>query len=174
MRVEFVSILVGGITEGFDKITSVDFLLNKLRNLCQMAKLPTGSNFMMERAQLTGSDSIVENIFNKNIYIQEKDESLRYLLRTSLELQGYDVQENLDVELSLQPSIIILDIGNNSNELGELKKMKQLQNFVNTKFIVTTTMHEKSTILGAGADLYLPKPYDILDLIKWVEYFLRK
>lgn len=174
MRVEFVSILVGGIADGLNKITSIDFLINKLRNLCNMAKLPNGSNFIMERAQLTGNNSIVENILNKNIYIQEKDESLKYLIRTSLELQGYDVQEDLDMESSSQPSIIILDIGKDTKELQGLKQLKQLPNFVNTKFIATTTIHEKSTILGVGADLYLPKPYEILDLIKWVEYFLRK
>ena len=174
MRVEFVSILVGGIAEGLNKISSVDFLLSKLRNLCEMAKLPNGSNFIMERTQLTGADSVVENFINRNIYIQEKDDSLNYLIRTSLELQGYDVQENLDIESATQPSVIILDIGNDSKELEGLKKLKQLPNFVNTKFIVTTTIHEKSTILGAGADLYLPKPYEILDLIKWVEYFLKK
>ena len=174
MRVEFVSILVGGIADGLNKITSIDFLINKLRNLCNMAKLPNGSNFIMERAQLTGNNSVVENILNKNIYIQEKDESLKYLIRTSLELQGYDVQEDLDMESSSQPSIIILDLGKDTKELQGLKQLKQLPNFVNTKFIATTTIHEKSTILGAGADLYLPKPYEILDLIKWVEYFLRK
>lgn len=173
MRVEFVSILVGGIVDGLGKITSVDFLLSKLSNLCQLAKIPNGSNYLMERAQLSGVDSIIENGYNKNIYVQEKDESLRYLIRTSLELQGYDVQEELDMASSSQPSIIILDIGNESKDLEGLKKLKQLQSFANTKFIVTTTIHEKSTILGAGADLYLPKPYEILDLIKWVEYFLR-
>ena len=110
---------------------------------------------------------------NKNIYIKENDESLRYLLRTSLELQGYDVQEDLNIESGEQPSIIILDVGQDKSELEELRHLKSLQNFANTKFIVTTTMHEKSTILGAGADLYLPKPYEILDLIKWVEYFLK-
>ena len=173
-RVEFVSILVGGIPDGLDKIGSVDYILNKLRNLCQIAKLPNGSNFIMERTQLTASDSIIESFSNKNIYIKENDESLRYLLRTSLELQGYDVQEDLNIESGEQPSIIILDVGQDKSELEELRRLKSLQNFANTKFIVTTTMHEKSTILGAGADLYLPKPYEILDLIKWVEYFLKE
>ena len=173
-RVEFVSILIGGISEGLDKIGSVDYILNKLRNLCQIAKLPNGSNFIMERTQLTASDSIIESFSNKNIYIKENDESLRYLLRTSLELQGYDVQEDLNIESGEQPSIIILDVGQDNSELEELRHLKSLQNFANTKFIVTTTMHEKSIILGAGADLYLPKPYEILDLIKWVEYFLKE
>ena len=53
-----------------------------------------------------------------------------------------------------------------------LRKIKGLQNFSNTKVIVTTNVHDKSAILSAGADLYLPKPYEISDLIRWVEYFI--
>ena len=174
MRVEFVSILIGGITENLNKIGSTDFILDKLRNLTQIAKIPNGSNFIIERTQLTANDSIVESFSNRNIYIQEKDESLKYLIRTSLELQGYDIQDILDFESALQPSIAIIDISNDLKELENLKKIKQMHNFANTKFIVTTTIHEKSTILDAGGDLYLPKPYEILDLIKWVEYFLKK
>ena len=48
-----------------------------------------------------------------------------------------------------------------------------MKNFVNTKFIVTTAVHDKALILDSGADLYLPKPYEISDLIRWVEYFLK-
>ena len=47
-RVEFVSILVGGISEGLDKIGSVDYILNKLRNLCQMAKLINSSTYKLK------------------------------------------------------------------------------------------------------------------------------
>lgn len=173
MRVEFASILVGGIFEAKHDATSVNFILEKLRNLSQMAKISRGSNYLMERAQLTATDSIIFNEANKIINILEKDDSLRYLIKTSLELQGYEVQENIEFETCSQPAIIILDVGQNLSELENLKTLKQNPNFVNTRFIVTSSIQEKSTILGAGADLYLPKPYEIVDLIKWVEYFLR-
>ena len=48
-----------------------------------------------------------------------------------------------------------------------------MQSFSNTKFIVTSNIHNKTEILDAGADLYLPKPYEISDLVCWVEYFLK-
>ena len=51
------------------------------------------------------------------------------------------------------------------------REIKNKPNFVNTKIIVTTTVHEKAAILDAGADLYLPKPYEISDLIRWIEFF---
>lgn len=174
MRINFASVLVGGILDGFNLIPSVDILLDKLQSVKTLAKIPVGSNYAIERNKLTASDSVLENCFNKSIYIKEADESLGYLIRTSLELQGYDVQESLDEELSIQPSIIIMDSKDDLSELEKLRSMKRNQNFVNTKFIVTTTVHNKTAILDAGADLYLPKPYEISDLIRWVEYFMQK
>ena len=174
MRASFVSIAIGGMIEGFNLITSVDVLLERLFEVKTLAKIPTGSSYLIERTKLTGADSVLANVVNKNIYIQEKDESMSYLIRTALELQGYDVQDSLDYESSIQPSIIVLDSGEDLAELELLKQLKSKQNFVNTKVIVTTTIHDKTVILNSGADLYLPKPYEISDLIRWVEYFLKE
>ena len=173
MRVNFVSVLVGAIVDDFTLVPSVDVLIDKLQSLKKMAKIPCGSNYIIERAQLTATDSIIETGINKNIFIKEEDESLGLLLRTSLELQGYDVQETLDFESALQPSVIVIDSKEDLSNLEFIKEIKKLQNFSNTKIIATTTKHDKTTILDSGADLYLPKPYEISDLIRWVEYFLK-
>lgn len=173
MRVNFVSLQIGGIVEGFNLINSVESLLEKLYSIKKLAKLPCGSNYAIERPQISGKNSVIEEIMNKNIFIKENDNSLRLLLRTTLELQGYDVKDEIDTESAIQPKIMILDSGNNLEELDFIKQLRQEQKFVNTKFIVTSNVHDKSTILSSGADLYLPKPYEISDLIKWVEYFLK-
>lgn len=171
MRANFVSILIGGILEGFNLISSVDVLIERLIAVKKLAKIPSGSNYAIERAKLTGGDSIAADVINKNVYIYEQDESLGYLIRTALELQGYDVQGELALDSAVQPAVIILDSGENLENLDFLRKLKKSQNFVNTKVIVTTTIHNKSAILDSGADLYLPKPYEISDLIRWVEFF---
>lgn len=173
MRANFVSILIGGILEGFNLISSVDVLIERLIAVKKLAKIPSGSNYAIERAKLTGVDSIAADVINKNVYIYEQDESLGYLIRTALELQGYDVQGELALDSAVQPAVIILDSGENLENLDFLRKLKKSQNFVNTKVIVTTTIHNKSAILDSGADLYLPKPYEISDLIRWVEFFKR-
>lgn len=174
MRVNFVSVLVGGILDDFNLIPNVDALIDRLKTVNKMAKIPNGSNYMIERAKLTASDSVIDDVFNRNIYIKETDGSLAYLIRTSLELQGYDVQDDLDIKSAIQPSIIIMDSKDDLSNLEFLRTLKNMQSFSNTKVIVTTNIHDKSAILGAGADLYLPKPYEISDLIRWVEYFLKK
>jgi DNA-binding response OmpR family regulator len=173
MRSNFVSLIIGGIQEGFEQINSIESLLGKLKTVKKMAKIAAGSNYMIDRIKLTGTNSVVEQKNNRRIYVREKDDSLSYLIRTALKLQGYDVQVELAIESAVQPAIIILDSGDNLSELKFLKDIKNSKNFVNTKVIVTTTTHDKSAILNSGADLYLPKPYEISDLIQWVEYFLK-
>ena len=173
MRINFVSVLIGGIVEGFNLISSVDLLLDKLFEVKKLAKIPSGSNYAIERAKLSASDSVLCEGFDRTVFIQEPDESLSYLIRTALELQGYEVLDKFDTESACHPSIIIMDSGDELSGLEILRKMKHGQEFVNTKFIVTSSIHDKYAILDSGADLYLPKPYEISDLIRWVEHFLR-
>ena len=170
MRANFVSLIIGGITEGFNIINSPEALLDRLESVKNLAKVPSGSNYAIERAQISGTGSIINNITDKSIYIKESDDSLNYLIRTALELQGYDVIS----ELEEKPSVIIMDSGDNLSELDLLRELRQNPNLKDTKFIVTTNIHDKSAILDSGADLYLPKPYEISDLIRWVEYFIKK
>jgi len=174
MRVNFVSVLIGGMIDGFNLVPNTKLLLDKLISIKSMAKIPNGSNYVIDRAKLTATDAVVEKVYNRTIFVKENDSSLQYLIRTSLELQGYDVIEDIDENIAEQPAIVIIDSKDDLSELENLKTIKQNQNFVNTKFIVTTTVHNKSSILDAGADLYLPKPYEISELVRWVEYFLNR
>ena len=174
MRANFVSILIGGIIDNFDSVNSVQELLEKLYYIKKLAKVPSGSNYLFERKKLVGENSVEKFLVNKKIYINEPDEAMSLLLRTSLELQGYDVTEELDVENSVQPAVIIIDNDEGKAGLDECRKIKENSNFVNTKVIITTTIHDKALVLDSGADLYLPKPYEITDLIKWIEYLCKK
>ena len=159
---------------GFKLIPNVDVLIDQLQSVKKLAKIPNGSNYAIERTKLTAENSVIETFFNKNIYIKESDESLNLLIRTALELQGYDVQNEIDIKSAEQPSIIIMDSGDNLSKLDFLRTIKKINTFADTKVIVTTNIHSKSEILNSGADLYLPKPYEISELIQWVEYFLSK
>ena len=171
MRVNFVSILIGGIVDNLEKITSVESILERLYSIKKIAKIPNGSNFAIERIKLSGANSIKEPIFNNTVLIKEKDEALSLLLKTTLELQGYDIIEDFNQEKNIIPQIIVIDNESDSSGLELCKKIKQQANFVNSKIIVTTTVHNKTAVLDAGADLYLPKPYEISDIIRWVEFF---
>ncbi len=168
-RVDFVSVLVSVISSEFDTYTNPEHLINKMRRIKPLAKLPSKSNYIVDRPKISGeTDKLV---YNNKIVILEKDEAMELLLRTTLELQGYDVMT--EVENDTIPAIFIIDTGDNMDKLDLCSKIKANSLFVNSKIIVTSNQHNKSTILNTGADLYLPKPYEISSLIKWVEYFMK-
>ena len=169
MRANFVSVLIGGILDNYESISGVDGLLEKLFAIKKIARIPSGSNYAIDRIKLTGENSVITPEINRSVYISEPDEALALLLRTTLELQGYEICETLDN----QPGIVILDSEDDMSGLKVCKDLKANLNFVNTKIIVTSTVHDKSAILDAGADLYLPKPYEISDLIRWIEFFFK-
>ena len=173
MRANFVSVQIGCILGNYEHINSVNALIERLYSIKKLAKAPNGSNYIIDRMKLTGDNSSKQQSIINHIYIKEPDEALSLLLRTTLELQGYDVADNLDTDDSNQPAILIVDSGDNLEELNFCKKIKTNPNFVNSKIIVTTSVHDKTAILDAGADLYLPKPYEITELIQWIEV-LRK
>ena len=174
MRANFVSVLIGGMLGNYEHINSVDGLTERLYSLKKLAKTPSGSNYVIDRVRLTGDNSAKQSSIVNNIYIKEPDEALALLIRTTLELQGYDVVETINIDESAQPAILIIDSGDNLEELDFCKKIKNNPNFVNSKVIVTTTVHDKTAVLDSGADLYLPKPYEITDLIQWVEHLTRQ
>ena len=170
MRVNFVSILIGGVVDGFENLKNINLLLERLYEVKNFAKVTSGSNYAIERAKLSGKNAVLSDIPNKKVYIKESDASLAYLIRMALELQGYDVTESItDI-----PSVIIADSGDTLDGLNFCREIKQNLNYSGIKLIVTSTVQDKESILAAGADLYLPKPYEISDLIHWVEYFMKR
>jgi len=173
MRANFVSIQIGGILNDYKLIKTTDAMLERLYSLKKTAKIPTGSNYIIDRLKLSGGENAWNDSTNGKIYINEPDESLALLIRTTLELQGYDVTENIEEGNAVQPSILILDSGDNLEKLNFCKKIKESPNFANSKIIVTTSVHDKTAVLDSGADLYLPKPYELTDLIRWVEYLYK-
>lgn len=170
-RIEFVSLLVSVISSEFDTYTNPEHLVNKMRRIKTLAKLPSKSNYIVDRPKISGE--IDNNLkFNKKIVIMEKDNAMEVLLRTTLELQGYDVITDSDEEVV--PALFIIDMGDDMDKLELCKQIKANPIFVQSKIIVTSNRHEKSTILNSGADLYLPKPYELSTLIKWVEHFVEQ
>jgi len=173
-RVEFVSVQIGVVSSEFDNYDDAEKLLSKLYQVKALAKLPLRSNYIVDRPKIAGADSILDEKYNRKIAIFEEDEALELLLRTTFELQGYDVIDQNDNLEKLKPSIILIDSGENMQGLKICSKIKNSQNFVNTKIIATSIYHDKTLVLNSGADLYVPKPYEISTIIKWVEFFMNK
>jgi len=148
--------------------------INALTKVQKLAKTIIGSSKIIDRPLITSEDSI-SFIEEKNIVVVEQDEDLAYLLDTTLKIQGFnpiifnDYPQNVTEILKSSPSLIILDSGRNGGEKGlELCKRIREKTKQNIKIIFTDTLHQKDEILSSGADLYLPKPYDLMDLFQWI------
>ena len=177
-RANFVHTTIGVVTNKFIKYKDANLLLNALVQIHNMADLPTKSNYLMERPKISAQNAVAKDVFNKKILIMEPDDSMTLLLNTILNIQGYEPQTFSDIKNAekFTPAVVILDAGS-ADELAGIKKKKKLkafENYRNTKFIMTSIIHDKELILNSGADLYIPKPYDIATLVKWVETFIRE
>ncbi len=176
-RAEFIHTTIGVVTNEFQKYTDTNQLLTALINIHNLANLPDRSNYLIERAKISAEDAVEFNRYNNKIYVIEPDEAMNVLLKTILELQGYNISIYNDddfINETTKPAIIILDAGNAENLKGLkiCKILRENPDFANTKIIVTSIFHDKELILNCGADLYLPKPYELSNLIKWVRTFI--
>ncbi|MCQ2957612.1 MAG: response regulator [Candidatus Gastranaerophilales bacterium] len=149
-------------------------VINALNKVQKLAKTILGSSKIIDRPLIT-SDEIMKFINEKNIVVIEEDEDLSYLLETTLKIQGFvpTIYKNYEVTvddiLSSSPSLIIIDSGKNETKKGlELCKKIRENSTQNIKIIFTDTAHEKEEILNSGADLYFPKPYDLMELFQWI------
>lgn len=172
-RSEFIHTTIGVVTNEFHKFSNVTQLINALVQTRNMAHIPTKSNYLIERPKITAKDAVKEKIYNNKIKIIEPDEAMNTLLKTILELQGYEILDNNEEKI---PAVIILDAGNAESQKGlEIcKELKQNSKYNSSKLIVTSIFHDKETVLNCGADLYLPKPYELTHIIKWVETFVKE
>ena len=178
-RTDFVHTTIGIISTTNKKYSSTEDILNDLKNIHRLAKQPNRSNYLMERYKLSAEDSVLSPEYNDKILIIEKDESLKILLSTVLNLQGYETKTITDfkeLDSNFVPGIIILDAGDNEerNGLQLCKIIKQSHLYQKTKIIMTSVFHEKETVLNAGADLYIPKPYEMTSIVKWVNNLMKE
>ncbi len=177
-RTEFVHTTIGIVTNEFQKYTDTNQLLTALLNIHNLAKLPDRSNYLIERAKIAGENAVETNKFNNKIAVIEPDEAMKLLLKTILDLQGYQTEifENLQnfQNIPNPPAIIILDAGSCENLKGlEICKLiRENPIFSKSKIIVTSIFHDKELVLNCGADLYMPKPYELSSLVKWVKIFI--
>ena len=174
-RSNFVHTTIGIVTNEFIQYKDAPQLLGALLRIHKLANLQSKSNYLIERPGITAENSVEDEINNK-IFIMENDEAMNLLLTTILNLQGYEVKVIHDIKEEKQiPALLILDAGDleTMNGLKVCKKLRKNSAYDNTKLIVTSILHDKELILTAGADLYIPKPYEISNLIKWVEKLLK-
>jgi len=174
-KIPLVTTSIGIIDSTVITYSNEKEVINSLNNVQKLAKTVSGSSKVIDRPRIKSDD--LHNIINrKNIIVIEKDADLSYLLETTLKLQGFTPKcydnYNIDIDeiLNYSPSLIIIDkISDNDDESDfELAKRIKLATSNNIKIVFTDSTYQKEKILNAGADLYMPKPYDLMELFQWI------
>lgn len=184
-RSEFVFTTIGIVSNEFKNYTTTQEIMNSLIQVHNLAKRPAGSSYAIERPRLSAKDSVLERNFNNKIWVLEEDEALSLLLSTTINLQGYEVETLPNPQIigtlaSLDdfttPAVIVIDAGSveTMSGLDICKALKDNERFSNTKIIITSVIHDKEMVLDSGADLYLPKPYELLTLMHWIKTFIKE
>ncbi|MDD5594143.1 MAG: response regulator [Candidatus Margulisbacteria bacterium] len=114
------------------------------------------------------------------ILVIDDEKSMRKLLDISLTAEGYQVElaktakEGLTQSADFRPDIIILDLG--LPDLPGLEVMKKIRARTATPVIVLTVKDsdlDKVSLLDAGADDYLTKPFNVSELSARIRVALR-
>src|SRR5215218_2322253 len=122
------------------------------------------------------------NINGKRILVVDDNKSIRTMVADYLKGKGYDVVEatdgiqGLDRGLSSAPNIIILDVvmpGIDGFRLCQLLREKGVQEPI-IMLTEKATIEDKITGFSGGADDYLPKPFDIVELELRINALLKR
>lgn len=178
-KVNLVSTSIGVISNLYKKYTDLKQVVSSLISTHKLARYKTGSAFVIERPEITADNAVKQKEENKNILIAEPDDALSILLEATAKLQGYNVRvvsEFNDIFYAIEnfnPSTIILDAGSSETLEGleVCRKLKFEYKDLKSNIIFTTTIHDKEMVLNAGADLYLPKPYELSVMFGWIKKF---
>lgn len=158
------------------KFTNYGQIVNSLFELIKLCKGACKSTYVIDRPKLKGQ---VQSVKPKNkVMIMEEDEALSFLLETLCTMNLFEVkvcknyEEFYEGYEEFRPDVLFIDWGNEYTKKGITlsRQIKALDNA--PKIIFSSSVHNKKEILGAGADFYLPKPYEADVAIKWIKKFL--
>ena len=115
------------------------------------------------------------------IYAVEDDKNIRKFIQTILEANDYDViatetgKEAYSLITSRCPDVVILDLG--LPDMDGMKILKEVRAWSNMPIIVISARSEDSDkieALDAGADDYITKPFNPLELLARVKSMMRR
>ncbi|MDR3575121.1 MAG: response regulator [Anaerolineaceae bacterium] len=113
----------------------------------------------------------------KKVMLVDDDLTMRSLLKTLLELEGYQViakgdgDESVLIETIRQekPNVLILDVFlHRANGLNLLNTIRQAADIHDTTVLMTSGMDVKDQCIEKGANGFLLKPYMPDELTNWL------
>ena len=192
-RVPLISIAIGIIYRTKKRFQSYVDVLTTSRDYRYLAKRRSGSCWISDQTPAdlisgqSGKDAKAAKIASlqsrhPRILVVEPDGAMACLLQETLSLEGYAVQvtssadDALEMARDQQPDLVLLEsnLADRQMDGWELCRVfKNSEELCNIWVVMATSHPDQSLALDAGADLYLPKPFDMPSLLSEVSYLLR-
>jgi len=190
-RIPLISIAIGIVSSTRRRFSGYVDILTTARDYRYLAKQQPGSSWVSDnspsisgqrgRAKRIGQSKVEQQ--NSRILVIEPDGAMACLLQETLSLEGYTVQVTSSADdafemlrKELKPDLILLESNVNDRHLDGWKlcrKLKEDKELSKIWLVIATSHPDQSRALEAGADLYLPKPFDIPSLLSEVNLLLR-
>lgn len=179
-RVPLLSVSIGIAsteTQPFDSFMS---LFNASQQMKALARMKPGSGWQSDRLRLSGGGGYLPPSESRlGILVMETDAALAYLLKTTLEMEGYAVEVTSspdDARLKLTEAqryqLVILDALVNEEETGLQLAGEIHRQYPDIRLICASSLHNRQRVLQAGVDLYLPRPFELSSLFSWIHRLL--
>jgi diguanylate cyclase (GGDEF)-like protein len=180
-RIPLISIAVGIISSSTKRFQSYVDVLTTARDFRYMAKLSPGSNWAGDHMAKEPAGQ-KEPPTRSRILVVEPDGAMACLLQEILSLEGYSVdvtnsaEDALHMAHDMQPDLILLEstlADRRMDGWGLCRVVKEDKDLSSIWVVMVTSHPDQSLALESGADLYLPKPFDMPMLLSEVNLLLR-
>jgi DNA-binding response OmpR family regulator len=189
-RIPLISIAIGIVSRSRRFQSYVDVLTTS-RDYRYLAKKYSGSSWVsdtsvpLERQTASGVHNTILNQDKKKIsriLVIEPDGAMACLLQETLALEGYFVQVTNCAGDAFEllrnedrPDLILLESNLADRQMDGWKLcrcLKENEEFRNILLVMVTSHPDQTRALEAGADLYLPKPFEMSLLLNEVSLLL--
>lgn len=180
-RVPLISLAIGIVCSATRRFQSYIDILTTARDYRYAAKQKAGNSWVSDQTMAVACAR--PEAYRSRILVVEPDGAMACLLQENLALEGYAVEVTSSADDALRivrdvphPDLILLEssLADRTINGWQLCRMLKEDSELRSIWVVMATAHpDQSAALEAGADLYLPKPFDIPSLLSEVNLLLR-
>jgi DNA-binding response OmpR family regulator len=187
-RIPLISIAVGIVSSSSRRFQSYVDVLTTSRDYRYLAKKQSGSSWVsdgsfLQEEKAPAHNTNIDGKKASRILVIEPDGAMACLLQETLSLEGYFVQVTNSADEAFElingegrPDLILMESNLVDRQMDGWKLCRSLKDNEQLReicLIMVTSHPDQSLALEAGADLYLPKPFDMSILINEVSLLLR-
>ena len=171
-RVPLISIAIGIVCSTNRRYQSYVDVLTSSRDNRYRAKQESNCAFVEDNGVLPAVHR--EHTARSTILVVEPDGAMACLLQEILSLEGYFVEvtssgyDALDLAHNMHPDLILLESNLADRHMdgwGLCRTIKGTEELERTWVVIVTSNPDQSMALESGADLYMPKPFDMPSLL---------